>query len=74
MTHIRAGYSLCLTFQSSVNDQLEWLKGVKDSHGDVGVNSLKEVKAINERGICIIGHRKDQHSKVGTITLCLIIW
>ena len=41
--------------QIDTSRQLEWLKGVKDSHGSVAISSLMQAKAINTRGVYEVG-------------------
>jgi len=54
--------------------QLEWLKGVKTSHGSVAMSSLMEAKAINERGEYRIGCLgEEESSAMETLTLESVI-
>ena len=41
--------------QIETDRQLEWLKGVKESHGSVAMTSLMWAKAINARGVYEVG-------------------
>ena len=41
--------------QIDTSRQLEWLKGVKDSHGSVAMSSFMQAEAINARGVYEVG-------------------
>ncbi|XP_033121706.1 E3 ubiquitin-protein ligase rnf213-alpha-like [Anneissia japonica] len=43
----------------SISREMEWLKGIKDSHGSVEVLSLHQVERINAEGIYEIGKLKE---------------
>ncbi len=44
--------------QMDMNGCIQWLQGIKDSHGAVEVNALAQAKAINARGIYRLGAPK----------------
>ncbi|XP_077867705.1 E3 ubiquitin-protein ligase RNF213-like [Saccoglossus kowalevskii] len=39
-----------------ISHHLEWLKGVKESHGSVETSSLSQAEAINTKGIYTVGN------------------
>ena len=67
----------CFVFgnqQIYTSRQLEWLKGVKTSHGSVAMSSLMETQAINERGVYQVGFLRDDASlAMETLTLDSVI-
>ena len=52
---------LLIVLQIDTNRHLEWLKGVKESHGSVAMTSLMQAEAINARGIFQVGHLQGLH-------------
>ena len=44
-----------MTIQKDVNQDLGWLKNIREAQGNVEVHALKQVAAINTRGIYIVG-------------------
>ena len=60
--------------QVATSHQLEWLKGVKKSHGSVAVSSLMEAQAINEKGVYRVGcPSKDAWTSMKTLSLDAVI-
>lgn len=60
--------------QVATSDQLEWLKGVKKSHGSVAMSSLMEAQAINEKGVYRVGClSKDAWTSMETLSLDAVI-
>ncbi|CAH3029473.1 unnamed protein product, partial [Porites evermanni] len=54
--------------------QLEWLKGVKKSHGSVAMSSLMEAQTINEKGVYRVGcPSKDAWTSMETFSLDAVI-
>ena len=45
-----------INVQEDTKRNLEWLKEVKDSHGEVEVNAVSQASRVNARGIYNIGH------------------
>lgn len=60
-------------FQADVTKELEWLKRLKDTQGEVEVNALKQVDAINNHGIYIVNGRKSTSVKVELLYLIIFI-
>ena len=50
-----------IALQVDTDRHLEWLKGVKESHGSVAVTSLMQAEAINSRAIFHVGHLQGLH-------------
>ena len=50
-----------IALQVDTDRHLEWLKGVKESHGSVAMTSLMQAEAINARGIFQVGHLQGLH-------------
>ncbi len=55
---------LSILLQKETNRYLDWVKAVKESHGDFEANALEQAADINARGIYIVGKLKDQTDKV----------
>jgi len=52
------------TIQIDTQNNLEWLKKVKDSKGSVEINAFAQVEKINREGIYIIGNIDAANTKV----------
>ena len=60
--------------QVATSRQLEWLKGVKKSHGSVAMSSLMEAQTINEKGVYRVGcPSKDTWTSMETFSLDAVI-
>ena len=63
-----------LLLQIDTSRQLEWLKGVKTSHGSVAMSSLMEAQAINEQGVYRVGCvSEDAGTSMEKLTLDTVI-
>ena len=65
---------ILLHLQTDTSRQLEWLKGLKKSHGSVAKSFLLEAKAINKHGVYRVGCvSKDVEKSIETLTLDAVI-
>ncbi|KAK6169915.1 hypothetical protein SNE40_018436 [Patella caerulea] len=56
------------------NNQLDWFKAVRQSHGSVEVTSLKQAEMIVAQGIYKIGFPKDKTSKTQLVRLFICLF
>ena len=51
----------------ATHENLQWLKGVWQSHGSVTVTSFSQAEAINERGVYVVGIAENVKGSLPTL-------